>query len=121
MLAATILLGPILNVLRTWMQVLHDEYATKYLEHHLGVSPTKATQALVQSLLPLSQGCLQIRLKAGATSACLLPHFAVAGTISPAYPDHSPQHWRFGPCTQTAPALGSSLTCCAAGWWPRQK
>ena len=65
-----------------WMQVLHDEYATKYLEQHLGVSPTKATQALVQSLLPLSQGCLQIRLKASAKSACLLPHFAAAGTIS---------------------------------------
>ena len=62
--------------------MLHDEYATKYLEQHLGVSPTKATQALVQSLLPLSQGCLQIRLKASATSPCLLPHFTAAGTIS---------------------------------------
>ena len=62
--------------------MLHDEYATKYLEQHLGVSPTKATQALVQSLLPLSQGCLQIRLKASSEPACLLPLFTVAGAIS---------------------------------------
>ena len=62
--------------------MLHDEYATKYLEQHLDVSPTKATQALVQSLLPLSQACLQIRLKASAKVACLLAHFTVAGTIS---------------------------------------
>ena len=55
------------------MQVLHDEYATKYLEQHLGVSPTKATQALVQSLLPLSQGCLQIRLKASANPQACYP------------------------------------------------
>ncbi len=65
-----------------WLQVLHDEYATKYLEQHLGVSPTKATQALVQSLLPLSQACLQIRLNASGKLSCLLPHFTAAATVS---------------------------------------
>ena len=56
------------------LRALQDEYSTAYLEQHLDVSPTKASQALVHSLLPLAQNCLQIRLKARPlrTNVCAL-------------------------------------------------